>query len=64
MSLCFFVFFSFFFFASWQLQSLLKFLYPHWSVFRVFLKNFRKEEGEERGARESFIIAEHRREKN
>ena len=52
----------FFFFASWQLQSLLKFLYPR-LVFRVFLKNFRKEEGEER-ARESFIIVEHRREKN
>ena len=61
MSLCFFVF-SFFFFASWQLQSLLKFLYHH-GQYLGFFEKFRKEEGEER-ARESFIIAEHRREKN
>lgn len=52
---------SFFFFASWQLQSLLKFLYH--GQYLGFFEKFRKEEGEER-ARESFIIVEHRREKN
>ena len=52
----------FFFFASWQLQSLLKFLYHH-GQYLGFFEKFRKEEGEER-ARESFIIVEHRREKN
>ena len=53
MSLCFFVFFSFFFFASWQLQSLLKFLY-HRLVFRVFLKNFAKKK--ERKEQESHLL--------
>ena len=62
MSLCFFVFF-FFFFCVVAAPEFVE-IFVSRSVFRVFKIFFAKKEEREERARESFIIVEHRREKN
>ena len=54
MSLCFFVFFSFFFLRRGSSRVCLKFLYHGYVVFRVFLKNFAKKK--ERKEQESHLL--------